>query len=39
MLRWLAILHGRIKCDLMATTGVHEAEDAVKQSSPAPQSQ
>jgi dihydroorotate dehydrogenase (fumarate) len=30
VLRWLAILHGRIECDLAATTGVHEADDAVK---------
>ena len=30
VLRWLAILHGRIDCDLAATTGVHEAADAVK---------
>ena len=30
VLRWLAILHGRIDCDLAATTGVHEAGDAVK---------
>jgi dihydroorotate dehydrogenase (fumarate) len=30
VLRWLAILHGRVGCDLAATTGVHEAEDAVK---------
>jgi dihydroorotate dehydrogenase (fumarate) len=30
VLRWLATLHGRVGCDLAATTGVHEAEDAVK---------
>lgn len=30
VLRWLAILHGRVACDLAATTGIHEAEDAVK---------
>ncbi len=30
VLRWMAILHGRIDADLAATTGVHEAEDAVK---------
>jgi dihydroorotate dehydrogenase (fumarate) len=30
VLRWLAILHGRIDCDLAATSGVHEAEDATK---------
>jgi dihydroorotate dehydrogenase (fumarate) len=29
-LRWLAILHGRIKADLAATTGIHTAEDALK---------
>jgi dihydroorotate dehydrogenase (fumarate) len=30
VLRWLAILHGRVECDLAATTGVHQATDAVK---------
>jgi dihydroorotate dehydrogenase (fumarate) len=30
VLRWLAILHGRIDADLAATTGVHTADDAVK---------
>ncbi len=30
VLRWLAILHGRIGCDLAATTGIHTTEDAVK---------
>jgi dihydroorotate dehydrogenase (fumarate) len=30
VLRWLAILHGRVKGDLAASTGVHTAEDAVK---------
>jgi dihydroorotate dehydrogenase (fumarate) len=29
-LRWLAILYGRIKADLAATTGIHSAEDALK---------
>ncbi len=29
-LRWIAILYGRVACSLAATTGVHEAEDAVK---------
>lgn len=29
-LRWVAILHGRIGCDLAITGGVHTAEDAVK---------
>lgn len=30
VLRWLAILHGRIDADLAATTGVHTADEAVK---------
>jgi dihydroorotate dehydrogenase (fumarate) len=30
VLRWLAILHGRVDGDLAATTGVHTADDAVK---------
>lgn len=30
VLRWLAILHGRVDCDLAATTGIHEASDAIK---------
>lgn len=30
VLRWLAILHGRVDGDLAATTGIHSAEDAVK---------
>ena len=29
-LRWLAILYGRIKADLAATSGIHTAEDAIK---------
>ncbi len=29
-LRWIAILRGRIACDLAATTGVHTAEEVVK---------
>jgi len=29
-LRWIAILHGRVRCNLALTTGVHTAEDAVK---------
>lgn len=29
-LRWIAILHGRIKADLAATSGVHRAGDALK---------
>ena len=30
VLRWMALLHGRIDASLAATTGVHQAEDAVK---------
>ncbi|MFZ0012577.1 MAG: dihydroorotate dehydrogenase-like protein [Acidimicrobiia bacterium] len=30
VLRWLAILYGRVDCDLAATSGIHEAEDAIK---------
>jgi dihydroorotate dehydrogenase (fumarate) len=29
-LRWIAILHGRVRCSLAATSGVHTAEDALK---------
>ena len=29
-LRWIAILHGRIKADLAATSGIHRATDVVK---------
>ncbi len=29
-LRWVAILHGKVLCDLAVTTGVHYAIDAVK---------
>ncbi|MDO8580508.1 MAG: dihydroorotate dehydrogenase-like protein [Candidatus Omnitrophota bacterium] len=29
-LRWIAILHGRIKCSLSATSGVHTHEDVLK---------
>lgn len=29
-LRWIAILHGRIRASLAATTGVHTAEDVLK---------
>jgi dihydroorotate dehydrogenase (fumarate) len=29
-LRWIAILYGRIKADLAATTGIHTATDAIK---------
>ncbi len=30
-LRWIALLHGRVDCDLVATTGIHNGADAVKQ--------
>ncbi|MDH5293399.1 MAG: dihydroorotate dehydrogenase-like protein, partial [Acidimicrobiia bacterium] len=30
VLRWMAILDGRIDADLAATTGVHTAEEAIK---------
>jgi dihydroorotate dehydrogenase (fumarate) len=30
ILRWLAILYGRVDCDLAATSGIHEADDAIK---------
>ncbi len=30
VLRWMAILYGRVDCDMAATSGVHVAEDAVK---------
>ncbi len=29
-LRWIAILHGRIKANLAATGGIHNAQDAIK---------
>lgn len=29
-LRWIAILHGRVKTDLAATSGIHSAEDVLK---------
>ncbi len=29
-LRWIALLSGRIDCDFSATTGIHQAEDAIK---------
>jgi len=29
-LRWIAILYGRVKADLAATSGVHRATDAIK---------
>ncbi|HEX9847487.1 MAG TPA: dihydroorotate dehydrogenase-like protein [Acidimicrobiia bacterium] len=30
VLRWLAILSGRVDCDLAATSGIHGPEDAIK---------
>jgi len=30
-LRWIALLHGRIKADLAASTGVHDAQGVLKQ--------
>ena len=30
-LRWIALLAGRVSCDLAATTGVHDGRDVVKQ--------
>ncbi len=30
VLRWIAILHGRVRADLAATTGVHDADGVVK---------
>ena len=29
-LRWIAILYGRIKADMAATSGIHSAEDVIK---------
>lgn len=29
-LRWIAILHGRVKASLAATSGIHTAEDVIK---------
>lgn len=29
-LRWIAILHGRVRCSLAATSGIHTAYDALK---------
>ena len=29
-LRWIGILHGKIKADLAASSGIHTAEDAIK---------
>jgi dihydroorotate dehydrogenase (fumarate) len=30
-LRWISLLAGRVKCDLAATTGVHDASGVIKQ--------
>jgi dihydroorotate dehydrogenase (fumarate) len=30
VLRWIAILHGRVEADMAATTGIHQSQDAVK---------
>ena len=30
VLRWLAILYGRVECDIAATSGIHGAREAVK---------
>jgi len=30
VLRWMAILHGRVETDLAASTGIHRSEDATK---------
>jgi dihydroorotate dehydrogenase (fumarate) len=30
VLRWMAILFGRIECDMAATSGVHDTDEAVK---------
>ncbi|HEY7821671.1 MAG TPA: dihydroorotate dehydrogenase-like protein, partial [Acidimicrobiia bacterium] len=30
VLRWMAILFGRVDCDMAATSGIHTSEDAVK---------
>ncbi len=29
-LRWIALLHNEVKCDLSATTGVHDAKSCIK---------
>jgi dihydroorotate dehydrogenase (fumarate) len=31
VLRWIALLSGRVECPLVATTGIHTAESAIKQ--------
>lgn len=30
-LRWMSIMHGRIDCDLIASTGVHDGESVIKE--------
>jgi dihydroorotate dehydrogenase (fumarate) len=30
-LRWIAIMSGRVNCDLIASTGVHQGKDVIKQ--------
>ena len=30
VLRWLAILYGRVDCDMAATSGIHTGDDAIK---------
>jgi dihydroorotate dehydrogenase (fumarate) len=30
-LRWVAVMSGRVNCDLVASTGVHDGETAIKQ--------
>lgn len=30
VVRWIAILHGKVPCDMAATSGVHTSEDALK---------
>ena len=29
-LRWIAIMSGRVDCDLAASTGIHTGEDVIK---------
>ena len=30
-LRWVALLYGRVQCDLAASSGIHDSEDVIKQ--------
>lgn len=30
-LRWMSIMHGRIDCDLIASTGIHDGESVIKE--------